>query len=132
MNPSLYRVIFEDIGYDIVMIPYTKSISENIFNIEIKYYTKEIRYVDLLNGYRGYLLLANKFNEYFKSRSKNNNMYILLWIHNSNNQLDKLNHYKKILESTENEMNLKVKIIIIEEKDIEKLVLIDDGYNRCV
>ena len=55
-----------------------------------------------------------------------------MWIYKSNNQLEKLNHYKEILESTENEMNLKVKIIIIEEKDIEKLVLIDDDKYKCV
>jgi len=119
------KVIFDNIGYDIVMMPKKQSISENIFNIEIKYYTtKEIRYADLRNGYQGYLLLANKFNEYFKYTSKNDIVYILLWIYNSNIQLDKLNHYKEILESTENEMNLKVKIMIIEEKDIEKLELI--------
>jgi len=120
------NVIFEDIGYDIIMIPKKKSISENIFNIEIKYYSKEIRYADLINGYRGYLLLANKFNEYFKNKSKNNIVYVLLCIYNSNNNLDKLNNYKeRILESIENKMNLKVKIIIIEENDIEKLSLSD-------
>lgn len=118
------NVIFEDTGYDIIMIPKEKSKSENIFNIEIKYYTKDIRYAYLINGYRGYLLLVNKFNEYLKNIGKKNIEYILLWIYNSNKQFDILNKYKKLLESTENEMNIKVKIIIIEEKNIEKLELL--------
>jgi len=116
---------FEDRGYDIVMIPNEKSISNNIINIEIKYYTEEIKYVNLLNGYRGYLLSLNKFNEYVKSRSKNNIVYILLWIYNSNNQFKKLINYKEIIESTENKTNLNVKILIIEEKEIENLELMN-------
>ena len=119
------NVIFENIEFDVVMFPHFDALINNIFCIEVKYYSKNIKTGNLIRGYNNFANSINRFQKYLvKQKTKNNLKNLLIWVYNSNDQLYELNKNKNKLESIENSLNEKINIIIINKNDIEELVLI--------
>jgi hypothetical protein len=122
------NAIFNNVEYDIIMFP-ARKLNNNILNIDIKYYARNINYVSLVSGYRKFLISLNKFDDYLLDKKFKNVEYKLLWIYNNNDkQLERLKEYKKQLEdSNEYKANTKITIKIINATKIDELKLRDSG-----
>ncbi|OHD11666.1 MAG: hypothetical protein A2086_16010 [Spirochaetes bacterium GWD1_27_9] len=101
--------------YDIIM-----NEKNNFFNqiiIEIKYYSKDIRYTYLIQGIKGFMLALENYNQYLNNKNIFCKAYIL-WIYSSEQQKYLLDKYKINAIEEIKKTKYNINIIILNEKDI--------------
>ena len=102
--------------YDIIMSP--KYFGQKMILVELKYYSHQIRYTNLIHGIRSFLLSIENFEKSAPDIPTTKISYYVVWIYTNDTQKPLLEKYLSLAHREIQKTNHEVKIVIIKETEI--------------